>query len=87
MRRRRMNQKPDEEVVDFSGEQEGGIKKNRFSFARTRSEKSTTSNDKKEDTKKKNKWSMPKMPSKNSVTMMMMKNGGAGAMAKMAMKS
>ena len=36
--------------------------------------------------KKGSKWGMPKMPSKNNMTMMMMKNGGAGAALKMAMK-
>ena len=37
------------------------------------------------DGKKKGGWNMPKLPTKNSMQMAMMKNGGAGAMAKMAM--
>jgi hypothetical protein len=89
--RRRRNQQEDageekdhDEVVDFSGEQEGSVKKNRFSFGRKSTNDKDDKNKKKEE--KKNKWNMPKMPTKNSVSMMMMKNGGVGAMAKMAMK-
>ena len=91
VRRRRQNGAGEEEAVDFSGGKENGApeatktKKNRFGFGRKSSKVGDASKDDSSG-KKGSKWGMPKMPSKNNMTMMMMKNGGAGAALKMAMK-